>query len=160
VTSSPAIGSDGTIYVGSYDKNLYAINPDGSKKWAFNTGHYVYSSPAIGSDGIIYVGSDDNNLYAIKTSSTGPADSPWPMFGQNAQHTGSPEPPTIKITQTKPNLITISFKDLSGKPYTLQSSADLLNWQSLDNDISQTDEVGLAVEPEEEKTFYRLKLKN
>ena len=65
VTSSPAIGSDGTIYVGSSDNNLYAINPDGSKKWAFKTGDYVDSSPAIGSDGTIYVGSNDSYLYAI-----------------------------------------------------------------------------------------------
>jgi len=66
VSSSPAIGSDGTIYVGSKDKNLYAISPDGLKKWAFKTGGNVFSSPAIGSDGTIYVGSDDNNLYAIE----------------------------------------------------------------------------------------------
>ena len=66
VDSSPAIGSDGTIYVGSYDDYLYAINPDGSRKWRFKTGGYVsYSSPAAGSDGTIYVGSEDNNLYAI-----------------------------------------------------------------------------------------------
>ena len=65
VFSSPAIGSDGTIYVGSSDNNLYAINPDGSKKWAFKTGGDVYSSPAIGSDGTIYVGSRDDYLYAI-----------------------------------------------------------------------------------------------
>ena len=62
--SAPAIGSDGTIYIGSVDKNLYAINPDGSKKWAFKTGDRVRSSPAVGSDGTIYVGSD-KNLYAI-----------------------------------------------------------------------------------------------
>ncbi|MDB4808091.1 PQQ-binding-like beta-propeller repeat protein [Verrucomicrobia bacterium] len=65
VDSSPAIGSDGTIYVGSEDNNLYAINPDGSKKWNFKTGGGVDSSPTIGSDGTIYVGSEDNNLYAI-----------------------------------------------------------------------------------------------
>ena len=65
VRSSPAIGSDGTIYVGSFDDNLYAINPDGSKKWAFKTGGGVSSSPAIGSDGTIYVGSSDENIYAI-----------------------------------------------------------------------------------------------
>ncbi|MAE32472.1 MAG: hypothetical protein CMO43_12940, partial [Verrucomicrobiales bacterium] len=65
VYSSPAIGSDGTIYVGSTDNNLYAINPRGRKKWAFKTGDWVFSSPAIGSDGTIYVGSTDNNLYAI-----------------------------------------------------------------------------------------------
>ena len=28
VTSSPAIGSDGTVYVGSVDKKLYAIKTD------------------------------------------------------------------------------------------------------------------------------------
>ena len=65
VDSSPAIGSDGTIYFGSRDDYLYAINPDGSRKWRFKTGSYVFSSPAIGSDGTIYVGSYDDYLYAI-----------------------------------------------------------------------------------------------
>ena len=64
-SSSPAIGSDGTIYVGSYDINLYAINPDGSKKWEFDTLAGVVTSPAIGSDGTIYVGTRNKNLYAI-----------------------------------------------------------------------------------------------
>ena len=66
--TSPAIESDGTIYVGSDDNNLYAINPDGSKKWAYATNGVVYSSPAIGSDGTLYFGSDDGYFYAIKTS--------------------------------------------------------------------------------------------
>ncbi len=35
VFSSPAIDLDGTIYVSSADNNLYAINPDGTQKWAF-----------------------------------------------------------------------------------------------------------------------------
>ena len=63
VGSSPAIGTDGTIYAGSNDKKLYAINPDGSQKWAFTTGGGV-TSPAIGTDGTIYAGSGDK-LYAI-----------------------------------------------------------------------------------------------
>jgi uncharacterized repeat protein (TIGR01451 family) len=65
ITSSPAIGSDGTIYVGSYDNYLYAINPDKSLKWKYQTGRYISSSPAIGADGTIYVGSTDGYLYAI-----------------------------------------------------------------------------------------------
>ena len=66
VASSPAIGSDGTVYVGSFNKKLYAINgKTGVKLWEFETGNTVNSSPAIGSDGTIYVGSVDGNLYAL-----------------------------------------------------------------------------------------------
>ena len=90
--SSPAIGSDGTVYVGSSfpEKKLHAINgKSGVKLWEFKTGGRVDSSPAIGSDGTVYVGSaDTKKLYAIKTDSKGLAKSPWPMRGQNAQHTG------------------------------------------------------------------------
>jgi outer membrane protein assembly factor BamB len=61
----PVIGQDGTIYFG-FGCNLYAINPDGSKKWEFATGSDIGSiSPAIGKDGTIYIGSRDNNLYAV-----------------------------------------------------------------------------------------------
>ncbi len=56
--------------------------------WAFEMGNGVTSSPAIGSDGTVYVGSYDTKLYAIKTDSKDLAKSPWPMLGQNAQHTG------------------------------------------------------------------------
>jgi outer membrane protein assembly factor BamB len=89
VDSSPAIGSDGTVYVGSHDNKLYAINgKSGAKLWGFVTGGRVRSSPAIGSDGTVYVGSQDKKLYAIQTDSKGLAKSPWPMRGQNARHTG------------------------------------------------------------------------
>lgn len=63
--SSPAIGPDGTIYVGSQDDYLYAVNPDSSLKWRFNAGGVVRSSPAVGADGTIYVGSYSNSLYAL-----------------------------------------------------------------------------------------------
>jgi outer membrane protein assembly factor BamB len=70
VFSSPAIDSDGIIYFGSYDYNVYAINPDGTEKWSFTTGEKVRSSPAIGSDGTIYIGSVDKKLYAINPDGT------------------------------------------------------------------------------------------
>ena len=60
----------------------------GTVLWEFETGNLVYSSLVIGSDGTVYVGSGDNKLYAIASSSKGLADSPWPMCGQNPQHTG------------------------------------------------------------------------
>ncbi len=65
VYSSPAIGSDGTIYVGSDDARLYALNPDGSLKWSYPTGGSVSSSPAVREDGTIYVGSGDTHLYVL-----------------------------------------------------------------------------------------------
>ena len=68
--SRPAIGSDGTIYIGCDDDHLYAIKPDGTLKWKFLTGHDVRSSPAIGSDGTIYVGSKDKKLYAVNPDGT------------------------------------------------------------------------------------------
>ena len=82
VGSSPAIGTDGTIYVGSNDGNLYAVTPGGTQKWSFSaglTGGYVGSSPAIGADGTIYVdfgvpgslgGSISDHLYALTDNGT------------------------------------------------------------------------------------------
>jgi len=87
VRSSPAIGSDGTVYVGSNDKKIYAINSDGSKKWEIKTGGKVSSSPVIASTSNMYIVSYDGFLYSVSISSSGPADSPWPMLGGNAQRT-------------------------------------------------------------------------
>ena len=67
VDSSPAEDSNGTVYVTSWDNNIYAINSDGILFWTYRTGHYVTASPAIGVNGI-YVGSCDNNVYAINAS--------------------------------------------------------------------------------------------
>ena len=37
VSSSPVLGTDGTIYIGSYDNKLHAIASDGKSKWSFTT---------------------------------------------------------------------------------------------------------------------------
>ncbi|WP_074048610.1 S-layer homology domain-containing protein [Paenibacillus ihumii] len=66
IYSTPAIGADGTLYVGSYDGKLYALNSKtGKLKWVFETGWAIASSPAIGADGTIYIGSGDGKLYAL-----------------------------------------------------------------------------------------------
>ncbi len=64
MSDSPAIGADGTIYIGSNDHNLYAVNPDGTKKWSFKAKNGM-SMPSIGTDGTLYVGSlDGKALFA------------------------------------------------------------------------------------------------
>lgn len=70
IYSSPVIAPDGTIYIGCDDKYLYAVTPNGSKKWRFKTGGKVVSTAAISADGTIYVGTDDEKLYAINPDGT------------------------------------------------------------------------------------------
>lgn len=65
--TSPAIGDDGTLYVGAPDQLLYALNPDatGSEKWRYSPGAAILSSVAIGPDGTLYFGTTDNQLFAV-----------------------------------------------------------------------------------------------
>ncbi len=65
VFSSPVIGSDGSIYFGSNDYFLYAVDSSGVLRWKYRTGDIVESSPAVAVDGTIYFGSEDHYLYAL-----------------------------------------------------------------------------------------------
>lgn len=85
VNSSPAIASDGTVYVGSWDKSFYAFSKDGSLKWSYLTGSFVESSPAIGQDGTIYFGSHDDYVYAL----TALGSMKW-RYGSSSEVTSSP----------------------------------------------------------------------
>ena len=55
VYSSPVLGPDGSLYVGSLDNNIYAINATGRLKWKFTTNGQVRSPPVLGPDGSLYV---------------------------------------------------------------------------------------------------------
>ena len=84
---SPAIGSDGTIYVlgsppddgfkeayqqfGGYDDTdyitnnppdggLYALTPDGKVKWHYETSYRMFNSPSIDKNGLIYIAVQTN----------------------------------------------------------------------------------------------------
>ncbi|MFM9090487.1 MAG: PQQ-binding-like beta-propeller repeat protein, partial [Verrucomicrobiota bacterium] len=66
VDSTPAVGPDGTIYVGSHDGRLYALQPaNGAIRWSYNAGSFISSSPAIGGDGTLYFGSGSFRLHAV-----------------------------------------------------------------------------------------------
>jgi len=67
-TSSPT-WADGTLYFGSGDGHVYAVEPrSGKLRWRFATGGRVRSSPAV-ADGRVYVGSADGTLYALDAAS-------------------------------------------------------------------------------------------
>jgi eukaryotic-like serine/threonine-protein kinase len=66
--SSPVV-SNGAVYFGSGDTNIYALDvASGTLKWKFKTGDVVHASPAI-SDGTLFVGSWDSFFYALDAAS-------------------------------------------------------------------------------------------
>ena len=67
VASSPAVVG-GTLYIGSADKKVYALNATtGVKIWSYATLGEVRSSPTV-VGGVVYVGSNDDKLYALNAS--------------------------------------------------------------------------------------------
>lgn len=75
--SSPAIGEDGTIYVGTANRELVAVNPDGTEKWrralpgaVVGALSVITASPAVGADGNIYVISTVNVEIRDHTTNT------------------------------------------------------------------------------------------
>jgi len=68
-SSSPAIGSDGTVYIGSCDNKVYALNGfNGCACLELHDWGLHLQFPAIKSDGTVYVGSFDRNVYALNGS--------------------------------------------------------------------------------------------
>jgi eukaryotic-like serine/threonine-protein kinase len=64
IISSPAV-VNGTVYVGSADGFLYAVDAArGELKWKFETNGLVTSSPAV-AGGVVYFGSYDGKFYAV-----------------------------------------------------------------------------------------------
>jgi outer membrane protein assembly factor BamB len=64
---NPAVGADGTLYVGASDQKVHALGPMTSgDRWVSKVlDSYVNSTPAIAADGTLYVISQDGTLYAF-----------------------------------------------------------------------------------------------
>jgi hypothetical protein len=54
--AGPAIAPDGTVYLGNKEGQLFALQADGTSKWAqsISPGYSIVASPVVGSDGSIY----------------------------------------------------------------------------------------------------------
>jgi len=62
--SSPVV-ANGSVFFGSGDGNLYAVDAaSGELRWKFRTGDVVHASPAY-ANGVVYVGSWDSFFYAV-----------------------------------------------------------------------------------------------
>ncbi|MBO9131245.1 immunoglobulin-like domain-containing protein [Bacillus sp. 165] len=71
VLSTPTIGEDGTLYLLDNSGGLYAVGPDGNRKWSVSLENMSPnpSSPVIAADGTIYV-FDQKKLYAYLPDGT------------------------------------------------------------------------------------------
>jgi eukaryotic-like serine/threonine-protein kinase len=68
IRGTPTI-SQGSLFIGSYDNNLYSLNAaDGTFQWKYPTEGGIVSCPAI-LDGNIYVGSEDKLLHVVSERS-------------------------------------------------------------------------------------------
>lgn len=68
IESSPVV-ANGTVFVGSTDNNIYALDAStGALRWSATTGNVIESSPAVANK-VVYVGSGDTSLYALDASS-------------------------------------------------------------------------------------------
>ena len=63
--SSPAIGADRLIWVGTADHDVVVLSPDGTVQNALRTGGVVRSSPVRSATGLTVIGSSDGSLYGV-----------------------------------------------------------------------------------------------
>jgi outer membrane protein assembly factor BamB len=68
--SPPAIGADGTVYVGNSDGMRAVTGATGTVNWFYPTPSIVTSAPSVGGDGTIFFGSQDGTFYALKPDGT------------------------------------------------------------------------------------------
>ncbi|XP_078696380.1 uncharacterized protein LOC144924725 [Branchiostoma floridae x Branchiostoma belcheri] len=69
IDSSPVIGRDGTLFVGTRGGSVMAVDIEqGKLKWEkeFGGDHEILSPPALDNEGYLYIGSGDGNLLKLK----------------------------------------------------------------------------------------------
>lgn len=73
MTSTAALGSDGSIYCGGEDQRIHKLIDNGSSRtvaWSYVLRQEMSSSPAIGPDGTIYCCDYDGYAYALNDDGT------------------------------------------------------------------------------------------
>lgn len=63
----PAVGEDGTVFVGGANGRLYALPFPFAEplRWSYNAGSAIVGKPAIGPDGVVYVATANGRVHAV-----------------------------------------------------------------------------------------------
>ncbi len=68
IVGAPAY-ADGTVFVASSDKFLYAVDAEnGMERWKFESGKAIWAPPVV-AEGRVYVASGDHKVYALEAES-------------------------------------------------------------------------------------------
>jgi len=122
VISSPSI-VDGVAYVGSHDKNIYALDADtGTKIWSFETDYYIKSSPAV-VDGRVITGADDGNVYGLDATT---GTQLWKTFAGGITDLAS-----VANIRSSPTIVggRAYVGSLDGKLYCLSTNSGNVIWK-------------------------------
>ena len=113
IWSTPVI-RDGTVYFGSHDRNVYAVDlASGQEKWRFTTEGTVVARPLLFQD-VIVIGSFDRKLYALNAED---GTLQWEFEADNWFWAGAVASDT-----------TIFAPSMDGNVYALDSEGNLL-WE-------------------------------
>ena len=104
ILSSPIVDTNGNIYFGSDDNNIYGLSPQGTLLWSYTTNGNVETSGAISQGGLLLMGSADNCMYSFGTLfSSAPTFAP---SGPSQTPTFAPtKNPNIYLPTWKPTVV-------------------------------------------------------
>jgi outer membrane protein assembly factor BamB len=135
--TSPAIDASGQLYYCA-SNSLLSISPKGQiTSLVYDGGGpadppRANTSPVIGPDGTIYAALG-RTLYAVY-GTNGLADSAWPMYRQNARHTGKIEKASLRAPGKRADAnFQFQLYGQIGQTQMVQTSTDLVTWTSATN---------------------------
>ena len=68
ISGGVVVDSEGRVFFGSHDGNVYALSSDGKLLWRHKTGDKIWGAPALNEAGdLVVAGSDDDHLYGLST---------------------------------------------------------------------------------------------
>lgn len=142
VLSSP-VADKGTIYIGSDDHNLYAVDAEtGVQKWKYATFGPVASTPAV-ANGVVYFMSYDSKFYALDAAS---GKTKWKFTTEGDRHfetrgLGQPRTQTLMdawdMFQSSPVVAQgmVFFGCGDGNLYALDAVTGALRWEFSTGDV-------------------------
>jgi outer membrane protein assembly factor BamB len=86
IFSSPVVGADGTVYIGSADRIFYAVRKDGTERWRVQTEEIIDSSALLDDKGRVYFGSGDGKLRALDAATGAPI---WTFLAEDPASTNA-----------------------------------------------------------------------